>query len=185
MNENHETKILFQEVQRFRQWWLWVLIIGLPFLGTGPLIYAVYQQIILGKPWGDNPLDNTALLITAGVVSGVNLGLPVLFYFFKLITEVRSDGVYVRYVPFHWSFQRISLDTVRAVHALTYRPLMEYGGWGIRYAGGGKAYNVSGNRGVRLDFSDGKHLLIGSQAPEELSQAIELSRKSSKSHEKR
>jgi hypothetical protein len=40
---------------------------------------------------------------------------------------------------------------------------MEYGGWGIKYGKMGKAYNVSGNRGVQLEFTDGKRLLIGSQ----------------------
>jgi len=36
----------------------------------------------------------------------------------------------------------------------------------------GKAYNVSGNRGVQLEFTDGKCLLIGSQKPEQLDSAI-------------
>jgi len=36
----------------------------------------------------------------------------------------------------------------------------------------GKAYNVGGNRGVRLDFSNARHLLIGSQRPGELDNAI-------------
>jgi hypothetical protein len=34
------------------------------------------------------------------------------------------------------------------------------------------AYNVSGNRGVQLEFSNGKRLLIGSQRPEDLAAAI-------------
>ena len=37
----------------------------------------------------------------------------------------------------------------------------------------GRAYNVSGREGVRLDFADGKHLLIGSQRAEELAAAIQ------------
>ena len=37
----------------------------------------------------------------------------------------------------------------------------------------GKAYNVSGNRGVQLKLSTGNGLLIGSQRPEELAQAIQ------------
>jgi hypothetical protein len=56
----------------------------------------------------------------------------------------------------------------------TYRPIRDYGGWGIRYGRGGKAYNVSGNRGVMLELSDGQKLLIGSQRPEELANAINL-----------
>ncbi len=179
MNTNLETKILFREVQRFRQWWLMVLAVGLPLLGTLPLIYGFYQQIILGIPWParKDPMDDITLVIVTGIMIVANISLPILVYFTKLITEVRTDGVYIRFVPFHWSFLRISLDTVRAVHALTYRPLIEYGGWGIRYVKGGKAYNISGNRGVRLDFSNGKHLLIGSRNPEELVRAVEQVKK--------
>ncbi|NLK25486.1 MAG: hypothetical protein GX307_02790 [Euryarchaeota archaeon] len=38
----------------------------------------------------------------------------------------------------------------------------------------GKAYNVSGNRGVLLKLKDGNSLLIGSQRAEELDAAIAL-----------
>ena len=54
----------------------------------------------------------------------------------------------------------------------TYSPITEYGGWGIKWGSGGKAYNVSGNRGVQQEFTDGKRLLIGSQKPEQLDSAI-------------
>ena len=40
--------------------------------------------------------------------------------------------------------------------------------------GGCKAYNVSGNRGVYLEYSDGKKLLIGSQKPEKFAEALDL-----------
>jgi TATA-box binding protein (TBP) (component of TFIID and TFIIIB) len=39
--------------------------------------------------------------------------------------------------------------------------------------GAGKAYNVSGNKGVQLVFKNGKKLLIGSQKADELAKAIE------------
>ncbi|MHC4643443.1 MAG: hypothetical protein ACYS32_17515, partial [Planctomycetota bacterium] len=57
----------------------------------------------------------------------------------------------------------------------TYKPILEYGGWGIRcsFTGKGKAYNVSGNKGVQLVFTNGKKLLIGSQQPDDLAAAIE------------
>lgn len=39
----------------------------------------------------------------------------------------------------------------------------DYGGWGIRYGRKGKAFNVFGSRGLQLEFTNGKRLLIGSQ----------------------
>ena len=58
-------------------------------------------------------------------------------------------------------------------YAREYKPLREYGGWGIRCSlKRGKAYNVSGNKGVQLVFKNGKQLLIGSQKAEALEEAI-------------
>jgi hypothetical protein len=34
--------------------------------------------------------------------------------------------------------------------------------------GKGKAFNVSGNKGLQLEFNDGRKLLIGTSKPEEL-----------------
>ena len=76
------------------------------------------------------------------------------------------------------------LADVTEVEPVTYRPVMHYGGRGIRYSFGslggtkGKAYNVSGNHGVRLTYTTNRHLLIGSQKPDELAAAIQSLRES-------
>ena len=91
----------------------------------------------------------------------------------KLEPEVRTDGLYVRYFPFHINFKRFGADDLNKYYARKYRPIWEYGGWGIRGSfGKGKAYNVSGNKGVQLVFKNGRQLLIGSQRAEELEKAI-------------
>ena len=55
-----------------------------------------------------------------------------------------------------------------------YSPLTEYGGWGLRLGlfGKGTAYNVSGNKGLQLEFTDKKKLLIGTNKPDELSETL-------------
>ena len=58
------------------------------------------------------------------------------------------------------------------MEASTYSLLKDYGGWGIRYGRKGKAYNVSGNKGVLLTLADGKNGLIGSKNHEVLCSAI-------------
>lgn len=45
---------------------------------------------------------------------------------------------------------------------------LEYGGWGVRFGKGGKAFNVSGNRGLKLYLKSGRSLLIGTQKDKEL-----------------
>ena len=59
-------------------------------------------------------------------------------------------------------------DYIHEAHAITYSPLKDYGGWGIRYGRKGKAYNVSGNKGVMLSMKDGKAIMIGSQNNKDL-----------------
>ena len=63
---------------------------------------------------------------------------------------------------------------ISKVYVRKYSPLADYGGWGLRFSmsGQGKAYNVSGNVGLQLEFSNGKKLLIGTRKPDELSSVL-------------
>jgi hypothetical protein len=156
---------LFREVQRFRQPWLWLLVLGV----AGLTWYIAAVQLLGGEPVGNNPAPDW-LAVLLWLLFGV--GLPLVFWSLRLVTEVRGDGLYVRFVPFHFSFRKIAFADISQFEAKTYRPLLDYGGWGIRYGFSGKAYNVSGNRGVQLELANGKRLLIGSQRPDELVQAL-------------
>ncbi len=157
----------YREVQRFRQPWLWLLIAGI----FGVTVWAFVQQIVQGRPFGQNPAPDTVMMIIA-LVFGV--AFPGLFCVAKLTTEVRSDGLYYRFFPFHIRFRMVTAESLVSYEVQTYRPIRDYGGWGIRYGRGSKAYNVSGNRGVMLELSDGQRLLIGSQKPDDLANAISL-----------
>ena len=63
------TEPQFLEVQRFRQWWMLVLLAGI-FLASA---WAAVQQVILGVPWGDNPAPDGWVVIIAAVFG---VGLP-------------------------------------------------------------------------------------------------------------
>ena len=62
-------------------------------------------------------------------------------------------------------------DLARA-EAVAYRPIREYGGWGIRGFGRRRALNMRGDRGVLLHRKDGSTILVGSQKPRELLAAL-------------
>jgi hypothetical protein len=171
-NENREDcmreeNVIFREEQKFGSWlqWLVYLCMGVSIVIT---IFALIK--VSG---GDNP-QQTSDVVLAGIVGiGVPIGIAVLFLLLKLQIEVQTDGIYVRYFPFHIHFKRYRPEDLSECYALWYRPIWEYGGWGIRYSlRNGKAYNVSGNQGVQLVFKNGKKLLIGSQKPEQLEAAI-------------
>jgi hypothetical protein len=94
----------------------------------------------------------------------------------RLTTRVSSDGIRVRFVPFHFKEQFYPWDSIESAQVRTYSPLREYGGWGIKYGfnGQGKVYNVSGNQGLQLIFKSGEKLLIGTQKPDEIQAAVRL-----------
>ncbi|MHA1209098.1 MAG: DUF6141 family protein [Candidatus Freyarchaeota archaeon] len=164
---------IFREVQRFRQPWLWALLFFDSALIAAIFLSGVYTQLVLGQPWGDNPMSNETLLVMGGVLIFMSVALPLLFYYAKLVVEVRSDGVHICFFPF--VRRMIPFEEVKAFTPRVYNPLLEYGGWGIRWSPKrGWAYNVSGNRGVLLELVNGKRLMIGSQHPETLAEAIRV-----------
>lgn len=165
----NDADCLFREVQRFRQVWLWALLLAIAALG----IWGAVQQLLLGIPFGNNPAPDGAMIPLA-IVLGV--GFPAGFYFMNLTTEVRPDGIYYRFLPFHLRFRRIAFDDIAEYEVRSYSAIKDYGGWGIRYGRKGRAYNVSGNRGLWLKTFDGGSILFGSQHPEEFAAAIKQGR---------
>jgi hypothetical protein len=143
-----ETNPQFREVQRFRQPWIWALLGGISLL-----------LIVLGPiSWGG--------LIVVGAVA-------TLLYSLRLETEVRADGIYLKMWPLHRSFRQISWAEIERYESTQYSPLREFGGWGIRWTPGKLAYNVSGDRGIWIERTNGRTVLVGSQHPEEFARAID------------
>jgi hypothetical protein len=159
--------IIFREEQKFGSWLRWLI-----YLSMG--LSAVITVFALVKASGQNGSQhNWEIFLAVAVGIGVPIAIAALFLLLKLQTEVRPDGIYVRFLPFHIHFKRFAAEDLSEHYARQYKPIWEYGGWGIRFSlRYGKAYNVSGNKGVQLVFKSGKKLLIGSQKPDELEAAI-------------
>lgn len=168
------SKLRFREVQRFTQPWVWLLLL----LTIGVLVwtfgFGLVQQLVLGKPWGDQPMSDVGLVISAVIAFAFSLGFLWFFLLLALTVEVRDDCVHIHFKPL--KRRTVQYRDITKVEACDYRPIVHYGGWGIRRGRKGWVYNVSGNRGVRLDFDDGTRLLIGSQRSVELAAAIETER---------
>ena len=127
-------------------------------------------QIRACKPWGPGVLED---LVALGVIlATLGIILPLLLSRFRLRVRVEPDHLQVHWVPF--IYKSIPLARITRWQAVTYHPLREFGGWGIRRAWNGStwAYTMSGNRGVRLEFTEGKPLLIGAQRADEFAAAL-------------
>jgi hypothetical protein len=109
------SQVLFREVQKISQIWVW-LIIAIPIVLSW---YGAYQQLLLGKPFGNNPAPDWMmflLLLVFGIL------FPIFFYSIKLVTEVRKDGLCIRFYPFHRSFKRFPFESIQNYKVLTYNP---------------------------------------------------------------
>jgi hypothetical protein len=161
-----DKETVYTESQRFKQWRLWLILLGV----NGLLFFGVFKQVIGGQQFGDKPMSNTGLLIT----TGLTLALIVLFINFRLETIIKKDGIYVRFFPFHLKFKHYTWESLTKSFVRQYSPLTEYGGWGLRLGlfGKGTAFNVSGNKGLQLEFINNKKLLIGTNKPEELNESL-------------
>lgn len=158
---------VFNETQRFTQWWL--QLINLALLGF--LIYAVYSWYILNEAVGNvSAQDYTGQII---VLVLVPFSVAII-YMFRLKTTIDEIGIHYQFLPINLSKQTIRWSELKKCYVRTYRPLKEYGGWGYRLSfGKGKALNVKGNKGIQLEFKDAKKLLIGTQKEEEAQKVIE------------
>lgn len=147
-------------------------------LGRGFLLAAVAAWIVFMGLLALRIIDEDgrAVLLALGEWMLIGLLVALLVYLPKLTTEVTPQDVKVKISL--WRPRRISLRDIERVEAITYRPMRDYGGWGIKYSfkNKGWAYTMSGNRGVRVFLRNGKNVLVGSQRPEELAAAIEVAR---------
>ena len=144
-----------------------------------PVFKAVYVLAVLFVVWiivtypFDPPLVIPVILL---------FGIPLLFG--RMIITMDREALLVSYGYVNLLKKRILLSDIKGVEKVTFRPLRDFGGWGIR---SGKfngertgCYNLRGNQGVLLDLScdirvcvsKTRRVIIGSQQPEKLIETI-------------
>lgn len=146
--------VLFEERQRFVNRVVAFVLLGLLLLAT---LFA-WQDLRAHLP----PGRQLTMFLPVALVT--------ILLFLELHVTVGDAGVHIRMVPF--ASRTIAPAHIARWEARTYRPIREYGGWGVRFGPRGRAYNVSGDRGVELTLDNGKRVLIGSQRSEDLAAAI-------------
>lgn len=145
-------KTKFIEIQKFTQWWVWLIMFALLALPVYVFWYKGFYEGLKAAP--------IALIF-------------VLFFILKLKTEIDVKGIKMNYFPF--VKKTIEWADINAVNVINYGFV---GGWGIRFwTKYGTVYNVRGNRGLLVELNNGKSFVIGTQKEEELNDVIEKLRK--------
>ena len=167
---NDKKEILFSETQHFSKW-IFILVIAIT------IFVFILNLNISSETFEDlsSKGDSIAIIILTFFLP---ISIAALIFLMKLQTTVKSDCIYIRFFPLRT--KKISFDQIEQCYARKYKPILEYGGWGIRGSfSKGKAYNARGNKGVQLVLKNGKKILIGSQKHDLLAETINTAIKNS------
>ena len=154
----------YHERQRFAVW-VYLIAAGAALGSLGALALAQVH--------GDKAAPPAVVVFSVAM-------LLFLFDVLFLRTTVDAAGVYVRLgwpVPIFW--KQIDARRIRSARVVTYRPLIDAGGWGLRFGRFEGRFtvfwNARGNRGVLID-TDTRRYIVGSQGPERLCEAVRSAR---------
>lgn len=154
-------KKLFEEKQKFTQWWLWLILIIILLIPS----FGIYKQFVLKEELGDHPSSNLGMVLFL-------ISIVVLIAFFLLIqlkTEITEAEIRVRFFPL--ITKRIKWSDIKSAKVVNYGFI---GGWGIRlWTEYGTVYNIKGNIGVALELNNGKKYLIGTQKEIEFNRVLD------------
>ncbi|MDO7852930.1 hypothetical protein [Hymenobacter convexus] len=149
--------MLFQERQLFiRRWW--------PLLLTPAVVIITLVWLLPAKPFRAD---------WSAVVAGVVVLLSVcLLLTLRLETRLDAAGAHYRLFPLQWTWRSRPWASIAQAYVRAYDPLGEYGGWGLKGRSSNRALNISGDQGLQLVLRDGNRLLLGTQRPAEITQAL-------------
>jgi len=154
----------FEEKHGLKIWWLY-LVTAITVLPT--LLILIYHK------------DGEALHEFKNMyyVPLFAILLPFLIIFLiqqnQLTLKINTEGISFRYFPFHFKPRLFHWTSIEKAYIRTYDAFSEYGGYGIKtrlwFKYKDKAYILNDkNRGLQLEFKNGKKLLFSSNRIDEM-----------------
>jgi hypothetical protein len=154
----------FEEKQNLKLWWLYIL------LGVDTIIVLSIVLFDKGGMSLQQLKDNYFLPFWA-----VLLPFAIVFFIQRntLTLQINQEGVSYRYFPFHRKPNLFKWLNIEKAYIRKYDAFSEYGGFGTKtrlwFKFGDKAYILNDkNKGLQLEFRNGKKLLFSSNKIEEL-----------------
>lgn len=126
----------FTETQRFRQWWVWLVLVGFPF-GLAIMVLFSTNRAEHVQNW---------LLPFFFALPGI-----LLIFFWRLDTRLDNLGIHYCMFPFiRW--RTILWTDVAKVYVRQY----DFVGYGVRWDFTTWYYNVNGNQGLQINKKSGR-----------------------------
>ncbi len=154
---------IFKEEQTYRGTWVMYLILMLEI----PTLILVSVGVLTGE--SDDKTEGMIALIVVFSIMTLVMGL---IFNIRLETRIDEKGIHYKYFPFV-KWRLIEKHKIREARVVSFSPLTDHGGWGIKGNKTTKAYTVIGDTGLSIDLGEKKKILIGTQKPKELSEFIE------------
>jgi hypothetical protein len=157
-----ETKasIYYDEQKLSKIWFIISLCIGVLIL------FFIFKDIATGI---DNLWAFLSVLLIFLLYSAFD---AFLFLYMKLKVRIDYEFIHIQLFPF--TTKKIPVAEIFLTEATVFRPIKDYGGYGIRVIFNKKesAYFLTGNTGVRVYYSTSNPVVIGAAEPKKLINAI-------------
>ncbi|MEK9499711.1 hypothetical protein [Gaopeijia maritima] len=127
---------------------------------------AIGLRAVFVNPPGEGVFPS---FVAAGILS---LGILVEAVFGGLRVRLYTDRIEVSLGRVGWIRKTIRYETIERLDPVTYRPLKEFGGWGVRGFGDKQAWTARGDRALVLHLVGGARIYVGSEHPEQLAERM-------------
>lgn len=134
---------------------LWAAVI----LSCYPILAGWDLDLPFSMRW---PIALT-IVVLAGAVTRLVGGLTVHVQETRILMHLGSVPLIKKTVAF---------TDITALGSVEYKPIREFGGWGVRGVGNRRAWTARGNHAVKLTLAGDRELLIGSDHPRRLEERI-------------
>ena len=162
-NQPQNNPILIEEIQIFRHWLLWTIILVI----FTPLLGILFYQFFTGNPVGNNPASNGVLL---AIILIYYVPMITLMLYAKLTVRIGNEAIYYGWNIPNNELNKIDWKEVDSIDIITYR----FTGYGYRLTKKyGIVYNTKGNKGLQIVKKSGEKILLGTLKPEELKSALQ------------
>lgn len=154
---------VFNETQNYRGTWVMYLILmtELPML--------VLVTIILFN----SKTDNNEIFLHLGLVLLIMSGAFLLLMNIQLQTRIDHKGVHYRFIPFLNKWRIIPKENIQSINLITFSPISDFGGWGMKGNRTTKAYSIIGDQGILIDVGEKKKIMLGTKKTAELESFLE------------
>ena len=140
----------FNEVQQFRQGWLWYLLISSSLISLLPVIVIT----------ANGNMELTEGLMVIGLLLAITLINLAAFYYAQLETKISDEGISFRWWPFFKKFSMLKWDNIDHVKVAQFSAFKLGFHIDSKY---GRVHNVEGKNGYQVVLKNGKKYFFGTQ----------------------